>query len=210
MNFEHRSVAEFCASLASADPTPGGGTASAAAGAMGASLVSMVLALTLDKEKFAAVAGELRPIAGEAASASSRLAELMNEDAASFDAMVAARRLPKETEDQKAARSAAMESAARHAAEVPMETARCATMLLSRVPMLAEKGNPNAASDAGVAALLLAAAAEGALLNVGINLGSIKDAAFVQAMEKETARISENVERFKAQVIALVRKSFSR
>jgi len=91
-----------------------------------------------------------------------------------------------------------------------METARCATMLLSRVPMLAEKGNPNAASDAGVAALLLAAAAEGALLNVGINLGSIKDAAFVQAMEKETARISENVERFKAQVIALVRKSFSR
>jgi len=111
-----------------------------------------VLALTLDKEKFAAVAGELRPIAGEAASAASRLAELMNEDAASFDAMVAARRLPKETEDQKSARSTAIESAARHAAEVPMETARCATMLLSRVPMLAEKGNPNAASDAGVAA----------------------------------------------------------
>jgi formiminotetrahydrofolate cyclodeaminase len=210
MNFEDRPFAEFSSALASADPTPGGGTASAAAGAMGASLVSMVLALTLSKEKFAAVAGDLRPIADEAVSAGTRLTELMNEDAASFDGMVAARRLPKDSDDQKAARSAAMASAARHAAEVPMETARCATTLLSRLPMLVEKGNPNAASDAGVAALLLAAAAEGALLNVGINLGAIPDAAFVHAMEKETARISENVERLRAQVVALVRKSFSR
>jgi glutamate formiminotransferase/formiminotetrahydrofolate cyclodeaminase len=177
---------------------------------MGASLLSMVLGLTLSKEKFAAVADELRPIADEADRAGARLEALMNEDAASFDAMVAARRLPKETEEEKAARSAAMQAAALHAAEVPMETARCAATLLSRVPLVAEKGNPNAASDAGVAALLLAAAAEGALLNVGINLGSIKDPAAVQAMEKETAKMSGDVERLRAQVIALVRKSFSK
>ena len=210
MNFERQTFRDFRASLASDAPTPGGGTASAAAGAMGASLLSMVLALTLPKEKFAAVAEELRPIAEEAERAAGRLEQLMNEDAASFDAMVAARKLPKETEDEKTARGAAMAQAARHAAEVPMETARCAANLLSRVPLVAEKGNPNAASDAGVAALLLAAAAEGALLNVGINLGSIKDPAAIQAMERETARISGEVERLRAQVIALVRKTFAK
>jgi formiminotetrahydrofolate cyclodeaminase len=210
MNFERQTFAEFLASLGSDAPTPGGGTASAAAGAMGASLLSMVLALTLSKEKFAAVADELRPIAEESERAGARLEQLMGEDAASFDAMVAARRLPKETDEEKAARSKAMQEAARHAADVPMETARCAATLLSRVPLVAEKGNPNAASDSGVAALLLAAAAEGALLNVGINLGSIKDPAVVQAMEKETAKISGDVERLRAQVIALVRKSFSK
>ena len=134
----------------------------------------------------------------------------MNEDAASFDAMVAARKLPKETDAEKAARARAMQDAAKRAAEVPMETARCAATLLSRVPLVAEKGNPNAASDAGVAALLLASAAEGALLNVGINLGSIPDPAFVQTMEKETATLSADVERLRAQVIALVRKTFSK
>lgn len=210
MNFESRSFREFRVSLASDAPTPGGGTASAAAGAMGASLLSMVLALTVTKEKFAAVADELRPIAGEADRAAARLEELMNEDAASFDAMVAARKLPKGTDAEKTARDEAMQRAARHAAEVPMETALCAATLLSRVPLVAEKGNPNAASDAGVAALLLAAAAEGALLNVGINLGSIPDPAFVQTMEKETAQLSADVERLRAQVIALVRKTFGK
>jgi len=210
MNFESRSFREFRSSLASDAPTPGGGTASAAAGAMGASLLSMVLALTVAKEKFAAVAGELRPIAEEAERAGTRLEELMNEDAASFDAMVAARKLPKETDAERAARARAMQDAAKRAAEVPMETARCAATLLSRVPLVAEKGNPNAASDAGVAALLLASAAEGALLNVGINLGSIPDPGFVQTMEKETATLSADVERLRAQVIALVRKTFSK
>lgn len=210
MSFERESFEGFASALASEAPTPGGGTASAAAGAMGAALVSMVLALTLSKEKFAAAAEALRPIAEEAGRARARFQELMNEDAAAFDGMVAARRLPKESEEQKAARSEAMQAAARHAAEVPMETARAAAMLLSRVALVAEKGNPNAASDAGVAALLLASAAEGALLNVGINLGSISDAAFIGAMEKETARIQSDVERLRAQIVGVVRKSFSK
>ena len=209
MSFERRTLGEFLAALASDAPTPGGGTASAAAGALGASLLSMVLALTLSKEKFATVAEELRPIAAEADRARARLTELMNDDAASYDAMVVARKLPKDTDEEKAARFEAIQRTARHAAEVPMETARCAATILSRVPLVAEKGNPNAASDAGVAALLLAAAAEGALLNVGINLGSIQDAGFVQGMEKETANLSGEIERVRAQVIALVRKSFS-
>ena len=210
MNFESQTIADFCAALASADPTPGGGTASAAAGAIGASLVSMVIELTLSKEKYREAAADLAPIAAEAGQASRRLRELMREDAEAYDRMVAARRLPKETDAEKESRKAAMAAAARRATEIPMETARCAAGLLARVPLVAEKGNPNASSDAGVAALLLAAAAEGALLNVGINLASIEDAAFSGEMEKETAGIQSDVERWSAQVIALVRRSFKK
>lgn len=208
MSFDERPLKELCASLASSSPTPGGGTASAAAGAIGAALVSMVCGLTLAKEKYRDAHESLRPIAAEASETTARLARLMDLDSDAFDAMAAARRLPKETDEEKARRAEALEAAARRAAEVPMETARAAAGLLSRLPLLAEKGNPNAASDAGVAALLLAAAAEGALLNVGINLSSIEDAAFVGEMEKETALISREVERLRAQTIASVRKSF--
>jgi formiminotetrahydrofolate cyclodeaminase len=210
MNFEKQSISDFCAALASSDPTPGGGTASAAAGAVGASLVSMVIALTLSKEKYRDAAADLAPVASEANQASTRLRELMRLDAEAYDRMVEARKLPKESDEEKEKRRAAMAAAALHATEIPMETARCAAGLLAQVPLVAEKGNPNAASDAGVAALLLAAAAEGALLNVGINLSSIGDSATVAEMEKETARIQSDVERWRAQVVALVRKSFSR
>lgn len=210
MNFEKRSIADFCAALASSDPTPGGGTASAAAGAIGASLVSMVIALTLSREKYRDAEADLAPIAAEADQAGKKLRELMQQDADAYDGMVAARKLPKETDEQQDSRKRAMEAAARQATTVPMETARIASGILSRLPLVAEKGNPNASSDAGVAALLLAAAAQGALLNVGINLTSIDDAAFAGEMEKETAQIQSEVERWNAQVIALVRKSFKK
>lgn len=209
MSFDERPLKEFCASLASSAPTPGGGTASAAAGALGASLVSMVCALTLSKEKYKEAHDALSPIAAEAAEARTRLSRLMDLDSEAFEGMAAARKLPKETEEEKSRRSEAVQAASRRAAEVPMETARLAATLLSRLPLVAEKGNPNAGSDTGVAALLLSAAAEGALLNVGINLSSIEDAEFVHAMEKETALISREVERLRAQTIAAVRKSFT-
>ncbi len=209
MSFDRLPISDFCARLASADPTPGGGTAAAAAGALGAALVEMVCALTLGKEKFQAVHAELRPVAEEASRAGADFRALMQQDTDAFDAMMAARRLPRDTDEQKTARAAAIEASARHAAEVPMKTARTAATLLSRTPLLAEKGNPNAASDAGVAALLLAAAAEGALFNVGINLPGLADAGFVEAMEKETALLSQEIERDRAQTIALVRRSFS-
>src|SRR5262252_8073685 len=111
----------------------------------------------------------------------------MDDDSEAFEEMAAARRLPRDNDEQKALRLRAMRESARRAALVPMETARAAAALLSRAPLLAEKGNPNAASDVGVAALLLAAAAEGALLNVGINLSSTEDAEFIATMERETA-----------------------
>ena len=129
MSFERQSIAEFCAALASSDPTPGGGTASAAAGAVGASLVSMVIALTLSKEKYRDAEPDLAPIAAEADAAGKRLRALMQEDAEAYDGMVAARKLPKDTDEEKQTRKQAMAAAARRATEIPMETARVASRI---------------------------------------------------------------------------------
>ena len=104
------------------------------------------------------------------------------------------------------ARAHAIESAGRLATEVPMRTARAAARLLAALPELVEKGNPNALSDAGAAALMLSAAAEGALLNVGINLPGISDAAFVEDMRREAAAIQAETRRLCAQVVADVAK----
>ena len=118
--------------------------------------------------------------------------------------------LAKNTEAEKAARAEALQLAGRRATEVPMRTAKLAARMLALLPELVEKGNPSAASDAGSAALLLEAAAEGALLNVGINLSGIDDAAFVAAMQRDTAEIQADAQRFRAHVLAAVRKSFAR
>lgn len=201
-------LGEFLESLASDAPTPGGGTASAAAAAMGASLAQMVATLTLAREKYAASHDAVRPIAEAAALARAEFLELAREDSEAYDEVVAARRLPKETDQQKADRAHRITLANRRAAEVPMRTARAALRLLEALPELAEKGNPNAVSDAGAAALLLEAAVEAALLNVGINLGGIEDAVFVSEMQKETADLQVEAQRLRSHVVALVRKRF--
>jgi formiminotetrahydrofolate cyclodeaminase len=199
---------EFLAALASEAPTPGGGTACAVGASMGAALAEMVSTLTLSKEKYAASHDAVRPIAEAAQLARGEFLDLAREDSEAYDEVMAARRLPKETEQQKADRAHRMALANRLAAEVPMRTARAAVRLLEALPELAEKGNPNAVSDVGSAALLLEAAVEGALLNVGINLPSISDAVFVSEMQKETADLQVEAQRLRSQVVALVRKRF--
>ena len=207
-NFEQLSLSQFLDALASDAPTPGGGTAAAVAGAMGASLAEMVATLTLSKEKYAASHEAVRPIAEAARLARTEFVKLAREDSEAYDAVVAARRLPKETEEQKSERTHRIALANKHAAEVPMRTAGAAVRLLSALPELAEKGNPNAVSDAGAAALLLDACVEAALLNVGINLSGIDDAGFVAEMQRETADLQVESQRLRSQVVALVRKRF--
>jgi methenyltetrahydrofolate cyclohydrolase len=208
-NFGKLSVEQFLSDLASSSPTPGGGTAAAVAGAVGASLMEMVAALTLAKEKFAASHEAVRPIAEVAQAARAEFLRLAQEDAQAYDAVVAARRLPKETDEQKAARAKAIAAGNRRATEVPMQTAQAAVRLLAALPELVEKGNPGAASDAGSAALLLEAAAVAALLNVGINLPGITDPDFTAAMNRETAELNEKSLRLRSQVLQAVRKRFS-
>ncbi len=207
-DFAALSLDRFLADLASQAPTPGGGTAAAVAGAMGASLAEMVAELTLSKEKYASAHESMRPIAEGARAARSEFLRLAREDAQAYDEVVRARRLPKESPEEKQHRSQAVVKANRKATEIPMQTARVAVRLLAVLPELVEKGNPNAASDAGTAALLLEAAAVSALLNVGINLPGVPDADFIAQMNRETADLNEQSQRLRSHVIGAVRKKF--
>ena len=203
-----QTVTEFLASVASDSPTPGGGTAAAVAGAMGASLAEMVVALTLAREKYASAHAAVRPIGEAARAARTQFLVLAQEDAEAYEDVVTARRLPRTTDAEKAGRDEAIAVANRRAAEVPMRTAQLAVKLLGQLPELVEVGNPNAASDAGSAALLLEAAAEGALLNVSINLPGVADGALVSRMQRETADLQENAQRLRSHVLETVRKRF--
>jgi methenyltetrahydrofolate cyclohydrolase len=205
MNFEKLPFEDLVNALASDAPTPGGGTAAALAGAMGAALAEMVAALTLAKDKYAASHDAVRPIGRAAALARERLLSLAEEDSDSYDAVVAARRLPKDTDGDRAERSRRIAEANRLAAEVPMRTAREAAGVLALMPELAEKGNPNAASDAGAAALLLETSVQAALLNVGINLSGVTDTKFAERMKEEADRLGHEADRLRERVLAAVR-----
>ena len=149
-DFSELSIRQFLATLASSAPTPGGGTAAAIAGAMGAGLAEMVGALTLSREKFAPVHDAMRSISEAARRAREEFLGLASEDSEAYDAVVAARKLARETEEEKEIRARAIENAGRLATEVPMRTARAAARLLDALPELVEKGNPNAAFRRGV------------------------------------------------------------
>lgn len=169
------SVRDFSSALASDAPAPGGGSASAAAGAAGAALLAMVARLTLGREKYRGVWEEFETVVRAADSARERLLELVDEDTRAFDSIATARRLPRETDLQKAGRKEAIDAATVVATTVPLQTAAIALKALASAPLALEKGNPNCASDAWVAALLLSAALEGALANVAINLPGVSD-----------------------------------
>jgi formiminotetrahydrofolate cyclodeaminase len=179
---------EFTEALASSAATPGGGSASALAGALAASLVAMVAHNTLANPSFAEHVTALEEIAREAERQRRDLVALVDEDAASFEQVMAAFRLPKETPELKEARSRKIQVGYKAAVEPPLAVCRRALQVLGLAGRVAELGNPNAISDAGVAALLAASALEGAALNVEINLGSIKDETF----RDETAQTVES------------------
>ncbi len=205
-DFSELPIREFLSVLASSAPTPGGGTAAAVAGAMGAGLAEMVTALTLAREKYASSHEAMRPIARAAAAAREEFLALAREDAEAYDEVVAARRLPRDTEEQKASRSERIAAANRRAAEVPMRTARAGERLLAAMPALAEKGNPNAASDAGAATLLLEACVQAALLNVAINLPGVSDTGFVEEMRREVEELRAAAQKLRSEVLESIQR----
>ena len=182
-------VAGLLSALASPDPTPGGGTAAAIAGAMGTSLLVMVTGLAKSKsntdDEKAALTGArsaLEPIA-------TRLTQLADADTDAFNAVMAAYRLPKATDGEKASRSGAIQEALRAATVVPLDTLRACADAIDRGQAVAAHGNRSASSDVGVAIGLLKAAADGAAANVRINLTSLKDESFKTEAEAETTRL---------------------
>lgn len=178
-SFSQKTVAQFLDELASQAPVPGGGSGAALVGALGAALASMVCNLTVGKPKYADVQDEIQALLAQTEALRARLTALIDEDIAVYYKLSSAYKMPKDTEEQKAARTAAIQEILRDATKVPMQIAEACVQVLQLCKPIAEKGNVGAVSDAGVAALLAEAALRSAALNVLINLGAIKDADFV-------------------------------
>jgi len=200
MSFQEMSLTKFSEVLASGAPTPGGGCASALSGALAAGLAAMVARTTAASKKFADRADQMNQVATEADRLRGEFLALVDEDARAFDQVMAAFRMPKDTPEQQAGRSEAIQQAYRAAVEPPMRVCARSLRVLELALQVAEQGNPSAASDAGVAALLAATALEGGALNVQINLGSIKDEGFrtPQAEKVRAAQIQGQTLREKA------------
>jgi len=170
-----KKVSNFLEELASNSPTPGGGSVAALAGALGAALISMVGNLTVGKKKYEDVEEDIKKIISSSEKLRYELSQLIEEDVKVFNNFMATYKMPKETEDEKKIRTEKIQEALIEAAKVPLKTTyKCLDiMILSQE--VAEKGNVNVISDAGVAVLMAEAALKSAILNVKINLRMIKD-----------------------------------
>jgi formiminotetrahydrofolate cyclodeaminase len=180
-------VSEFLDGLASDAPTPGGGAVAALCGAAGAALVSMVCNLTIDKAGYEEAQERVRAILPEAERARARFLELADADASAFDGVMAAFRMPKETDAEKAARSQAIQVGYEDAARTPLEIARLAAGLLDAAREVTEIGNVNAASDGACGARALWTALWCATDNVAINAAALKDPAKAAALRDEVS-----------------------
>ncbi|HVT39991.1 MAG TPA: cyclodeaminase/cyclohydrolase family protein, partial [Gemmatimonadaceae bacterium] len=179
----------FLASVASHTPVPGGGSVAAYAGALGAALARMVAGLTIGRKKYLAVEGEMRELAQRAETLRKRLSSLVDEDAGAYSLVSAAYKLPNEPGDRADTRAAAIQAALLAAARVPLETVRACAEVAKLAATCATKGNANAVSDAGVAALLAEAACKGAAYNVRINVAAMTDKTAGQALTVEAKRL---------------------
>jgi formiminotetrahydrofolate cyclodeaminase len=198
--YKEWSIQAYLDKLASADPEPGGGSVAALTGALGAGLVTMVTALTLGKDKYAAVQSDMSEIKAGAEKLRADLSTFVTADAEAYAAVAAAMKLPRDSDAQKKERSRVLQAALIGAATVPLKVAEASVEVARLSLPAAEKGNPNAVSDAGVAVVLADAAAQSAALNVKINLAWIEDEAFkkgawtrIEAALSETARLRDVV-----------------
>ena len=185
-SFSTLSLNQFLDALASAEPTPGGGTASAVAGAMGTALLVMVAGLPKTRTNTDEARAALDEVRAELVPLRASLEVCADRDAEAFDAVMAAYRLPKATDEDKASRKAAIARAMQGATEVPLQTLRLTCRALALAQTVAQHGIVSAASDVGVAASLLNAACEGAAANVRINLGAWSDERFKAETSAET------------------------
>jgi formiminotetrahydrofolate cyclodeaminase len=188
---------------ASNKPAPGGGSVSACAGALGAALVSMVCNLTRGREKFAAVETEIVQLVEASEVARARLEQLLVEDTTAYNGVITAFKMPKDTDEEKAARKAAVQAGLIVAADVPLEICRVAVEVCRLSKIAAGLGNPQAVTDAGIGAILGEAAVVGAALNVRINLGSIEDCDYTSAAAAQIDAIQAEAAKLRAEVLEI-------
>ena len=198
--FADLTVAQFLDRLASAEPVPGGGSASAVSASIAASLVAMVARLSLDRPKYESYRSTNERGLATAEEARATLLTLADDDAAAYARFSAARKLPKETREEQEARAEATSEAARVASDVPLAVVRACAQLLEQIDEMAGRSNLNASSDLEVAARLSAAAAHGAGANVMINLPSVTDQSYAGAMRVQLNHLLREVDRTLAHV----------
>jgi len=198
------SLSGFVSSVASSTPTPGGGSVAAHVGALAAALAQMVAGLTVGRKKYAAVDGEMKQIALDAADLGNLLAALVEADAQAYTAVSNAYKLPKEPADAAVRRSEAITEALLGASRVPLDTARACARVAELAATVAVKGNTNAVSDAGVAALLAEAACRGAAYNVRINIAALEDKSRGASLAAEATELVARTGKFAAQATAAV------
>jgi formiminotetrahydrofolate cyclodeaminase len=197
-------VSEFVSSVAAPDAVPGGGSVAAHSASLAAALGEMVAGLTEGKKKYLPVEDRVRGIHKQLGEIRSALHRLVREDSEAYLRVMAALKLPKESDEEKAARAAALEQATRAATEAPMRTAQLASAALEHLAILGEIGNLNARSDAAAGAQLAFAALKGAQYNVLINIPGLGDGAFAEACRREVDKLARKGQEALLKVDALM------
>jgi formiminotetrahydrofolate cyclodeaminase len=205
-----RTIKMFLDDLASSSPAPGGGSVAALSGALGAALISMVCNLTVGKKKYADIEDDMKKILAQSEELRATFAGLVDKDTVAFGKVMEAYGLPKETEPQKALRSAAIREATKEATLVPLEVMKHCIDALALAQEAASRGNVNSISDAGVSALMLYAACESAALNVRINLNSIDDSDFVGWKTDELASLRNTSRMMLDEIQAIVEEKMNK
>jgi glutamate formiminotransferase / formiminotetrahydrofolate cyclodeaminase len=200
---------EFLAAIASSDPVPGGGSVSAYAGALSSALVRMVAGLTIGRKKYAAVEPEMTVVASNADALAEKLSRLVERDADAYAKVSAAYKMPKDPQSALDQRQKTITEALLRAAEVPLETARLCAQAAELAVSVAAKGNANAVTDAGVAAMLASAGCRGAAYNVRINVASLDDKSLGKYLDDEARALAEKTQAFEREACALVEKALS-
>jgi formiminotetrahydrofolate cyclodeaminase len=198
-------ITEFLAQTASAEPLPGGGCTAALNAALAAALTEMVANLTIGRKEFAADDDDMQTIARSAADLRNKLQNEIDSDAQAYREVLAAFKLPKNTEKEKKERSRAIQQAFKTAALVPLGVARETLKIMDLTSRAIKDGNPNAASDGAVAVLAARAAALAAAYNVKINLSAIKDMAFVDELTREIEELELKATEKEREILALVK-----
>ncbi len=204
MRLTDKPVTVFLDELASSTPAPGGGSVAALSGALGASLVSMVCNLTVGRKKYAEVEDEMQEILAQSESLRAELTQLLEDDVAAFTQVSLAMKMPRDTEEQKVARTAALQEALKGATHVPMRIGEACVKVIALCGPAGEMGNINAVSDAGVGVLAAETGLRSAALNVLINLGWLKDEDFIAEQNAKLNNLLAGNPELKEEVYQLV------
>lgn len=204
--YQEQTLQTYLDDLASANSTPGGGSAAAISGAMAAALACMVCRLTLGRQKYADVQDEIAGLLEQAEEQRRRFQQLMDEDIAAYGKLAASLKMPRETEEQRQARTEALQESLREAALVPLEMSERAVAVAQLCERVAEIGNANVLSDIAASAMLSASAGTSAAWMVRVNLKSLRDEETVAQLSQRLSVALDEITRRCQHVAAVVGK----